>query len=43
MKTTPAVEFMVYLVVITLTLALLGLAAISPAIFLDVSSVYQGF
>jgi hypothetical protein len=43
MKATPIIEKLIYLLVILLSLAILTLIAISPAAFLDVSSIYKGF
>jgi hypothetical protein len=42
MKTTNT-EKVIYLLVIVLSLAILGLMAISPETFMEVSAVYQGF
>jgi hypothetical protein len=43
MKATPNTEKVIYLFVILLSLAILGLMAISPDTFMQISAVYQGF
>lgn len=43
MKPTLNTEKVIYLLVIFLCLAILGLAAISPETFMEVSAIYQGF
>jgi len=43
MKATPNTEKVIYLLVIVLCLAILGLMAISPETFMEISAVYQGF
>jgi hypothetical protein len=43
MKTTLRAEQIIYLLAILLSLAILVLAYISPADFMDTESVYKGF